>query len=47
MTPQEKSLAVRLVLGSTHDTLTDERIDAAVKAVLERLATELGARLRA
>ena len=47
MASHEKSLAVRLVLGSTHDTLTDERIDAAVKAVLERLATELGARLRA
>ena len=47
MTPQEKSLAVRLVLASTQDTLTDARIDAAVQAVIDRLAADLGARLRA
>jgi phenylalanyl-tRNA synthetase beta chain len=43
----EKSLAVRLVLSSDEATLTDEQIDAAVQAVLERMKTELGARLRA
>ena len=43
----EKSLAVRLVLGSDTETLTDERIDVAVKAVVDRLQEELGARLRA
>ena len=42
----EKSLAVRLVLGSEQETLTDARIDAAVKAVVERLQAALGARLR-
>ena len=47
MTPHEKSLAVRLLLGSASETLTDERIDAAVKAVLDRLQADLGARLRA
>ena len=41
----EKSLAVRLTLGS-QDTLTDERTDAAVRAVVGRLQTELNARLR-
>ena len=47
MSAQEKSLAVRLVMGSARETLTDERIDAAVKAVLDRLQPDLGARLRA
>ena len=47
MSAQEKSLAVRLVMGSAQETLTDERIDAAVKAVLDRLQPDLGARLRA
>ena len=47
MSAQEKSLAVRLVMGSAQETLTDERIDAAVKAVLDRLQSDLGARLRA
>ena len=46
MTPGEKSLAVRLVLGSDQQSLTDERIDAVVQAVVERLNTGLGARLR-
>ncbi|MBK6748151.1 phenylalanine--tRNA ligase subunit beta [Ottowia sp.] len=46
MAAGEKSLAVRLVLGSEGETLTDERIDAAVKAVVERLQGDLGARLR-
>ncbi len=43
----EKSLAVRLVLGSDDATLTDEQIELAVKAVLESLAGSLQARLRA
>jgi phenylalanyl-tRNA synthetase beta chain len=43
----EKSLAVRLVLGDEHSTLTDEQIDGAVRAVIERLQSALGARLRA
>ncbi len=42
----EKSLAVRLTLGSAEATLTDEQIDQAVKAVVERIATQLGGRLR-
>ncbi|MDO5654330.1 MAG: phenylalanine--tRNA ligase subunit beta, partial [Brachymonas sp.] len=46
MAAAEKSLAVRLVLGSDQDTLTDERIDGVVKAVIERLQADLGARLR-
>ncbi|HQS00222.1 MULTISPECIES: phenylalanine--tRNA ligase subunit beta [unclassified Polaromonas] len=43
----EKSLAVRLVLGSDDATLTDEQIEAAIKAVLDNLGTSLQARLRA
>ena len=46
MAAAEKSLAVRLVLASDQDTLTDERIDGVVKAVVERLQADLGARLR-
>ena len=42
----EKSLAVRLTLGSADATLTDEQIDHAVKAVVQRVATQLGGRLR-
>ena len=42
----EKSLAVRLTLGSAEATLTDEKIDQAVKAVVERIVNQLGARLR-
>jgi phenylalanyl-tRNA synthetase beta chain len=43
----EKSLAVRLVLSSEEATLTEAQIDAAVQAVVERLQSALGARLRA
>jgi phenylalanyl-tRNA synthetase beta chain len=43
----EKSLAVRLVLGSDDATLTDEQIEQAIKAVLENLGSSLQARLRA
>ncbi len=46
MSAHEKSLAVRLLLGSASETLTDERIDAAVKAVVDRLQADFGARLR-
>ncbi|HYW58027.1 MAG TPA: phenylalanine--tRNA ligase subunit beta [Polaromonas sp.] len=43
----EKSLAVRLVLGSEDATLTDEQIESAVKAVLESLSSRVQGRLRA
>jgi phenylalanyl-tRNA synthetase beta chain len=42
----EKSLAVRLTLASSEATLTDEQIEAAVQAVVDRIATKLGGRLR-
>ena len=42
----EKSLAVRLTLASTEATLTDDQIEAAVRAVVERIAADLGGRLR-
>ncbi|MBA3774093.1 MAG: phenylalanine--tRNA ligase subunit beta [Ramlibacter sp.] len=42
----EKSLAVRLTLGSREATLTDDQIDAAVKAVVDSIAGRLGGRLR-
>lgn len=42
----EKSLAVRLTLASPDATLVDEQIETAVRAVVERVTTQLGARLR-
>ncbi len=42
----EKSLAIRLTLGSDAAALTDAEIDAAVQAVLQALAQHTGARLR-
>jgi phenylalanyl-tRNA synthetase beta chain len=42
----ERSLALRLTLGSDTATLTEEQIDAAVAAVIAQLATSLGARQR-
>ena len=42
----EKSLAVRLTLNSDQSTLTEERIDAAVQAVVMKLIGTLGARQR-
>ena len=42
----EKSLAVRLTLASGEATLTDDQIEAAVKAVVGRIASQLGGRLR-
>ena len=44
--PRGKSLAVRLMLGSTKSTLTDGEIDMAVKAVVKQIADDLGGRLR-
>jgi phenylalanyl-tRNA synthetase beta chain len=43
----EKSLAVRLTLGSADATLTEAQIEAAVAAVLAQLQTNVGGRLRA
>lgn len=42
----EKSLAVRLTLASSEATLTDEQIEAAVRAVVDRITSRLGGRLR-
>jgi phenylalanyl-tRNA synthetase beta chain len=42
----ERSLAVRVELLDPEATLTDERIDAAVAALLQRLQQRLGVRLR-
>ena len=42
----ERSVALRLELLDEHATLTDERIDAEVAAVVDALARRLGARLR-
>jgi phenylalanyl-tRNA synthetase beta chain len=42
----ERSLAVRLELLDDEATLTDERIDAAVGQVIDRLRAQLGVRLR-
>ena len=47
LAPQERSLALRLELLDDETPLTDDRIDAAVQAVLETLTARLGARLRA
>ncbi len=42
----EKSLAIRLTLGSDAAALTDAEIEAAVQSVLQTLGTHTGARLR-
>ncbi|MFY8018716.1 MAG: hypothetical protein ACOVN9_11390 [Inhella sp.] len=42
----ERSLAVRLELLDDDATLTDERIDAAVAAIVTATTQQLGARLR-
>jgi phenylalanyl-tRNA synthetase beta chain len=47
MADNERSLAVRVELRDDEQTLTDERIDAAMKAVLASLAEGVGARVRA
>ncbi len=46
MAAGERSLAVRLELLDNDNTLTDERIEAAVADVIERLGARLGVRLR-
>ena len=43
---KEKSLAFRFWLQDTRRTLEDAEVDAAMKAVVERLARSHGARLR-
>ena len=47
LAPDEKSLAVRLVLNRDDATLTDDDIEATVKSALESLQTRVAARLRA
>jgi phenylalanyl-tRNA synthetase beta chain len=47
MEPGEKSLAVRLTLGSPAATLTEEQIEAAVATVVQQLQIDVQARLRA
>jgi phenylalanyl-tRNA synthetase beta chain len=42
----EKSLAVRLTLNSDDATLTDDRIDHAVRSIVEQLSASIGARQR-
>jgi phenylalanyl-tRNA synthetase beta chain len=41
-----KSVALGLILQASSQTLTDETVDEAVRLVLDRLRSELGARLR-
>ena len=43
----ERSLAVRLELLDENNTLTEERIEAAVNAAVERVQVAFAARLRA
>ena len=47
MADNERSLAVRVELRDDEHTLTDERIDAAMNAVLSQVASDVGARVRA
>ena len=46
MTSEEKSLAIRLTLGSDEATLTEEQIQSVVDMVLSSLTSALNARLR-
>ncbi|HQQ69955.1 MAG TPA: phenylalanine--tRNA ligase subunit beta, partial [Alicycliphilus sp.] len=46
LTHGEKSLAIRLTLGSDAEALTDAQIETAVQTVLQVLARQTGARLR-
>lgn len=46
LTAGEKSMAVRLSFQSDGATLTDEQVDPAVRAIIDRLAADFGARLR-
>jgi len=47
LTADERSLAVRLELLDDASTLTDDRIEQAVSAAVQRAALACGARLRA
>jgi phenylalanyl-tRNA synthetase beta chain len=47
LAPSERSLAVRLTLGSDDATLTEEQIEAAVDATVRQLEVVLGVRRRA
>jgi phenylalanyl-tRNA synthetase beta chain len=42
----EKSMALRLTLGDAAATLTDEQIEAAVRAVVDAIGRQVGGRLR-
>jgi phenylalanyl-tRNA synthetase beta chain len=42
----DRSLAVRLTLNSGDSTLTEDQIESVVKAVVNQLVTDLGARQR-
>jgi phenylalanyl-tRNA synthetase beta chain len=46
MAPHEKSVALRLTLASNDATLTDEQIEAAVRAIVAGVASRTGGRLR-
>ena len=46
MGPHEKSVALRLTLASNDATLTDEQIEAAVRAIVAAVASRTGGRLR-
>lgn len=46
MEAHERSLAIRVELRDDEQTLTDDRVDAAMAAVLARLAAQVGARVR-
>ena len=47
MAAGEKSLAVRITFGSEAHTLTDEQVEQAVHAIMDKLRVDLGARQRA
>ncbi|QJD31095.1 phenylalanine--tRNA ligase subunit beta [Methylococcus geothermalis] len=42
----KKSLALGVILQDAEDTLTDDRVDAVMARIVERLATDFGAKLR-
>jgi phenylalanyl-tRNA synthetase beta chain len=46
LAPHQKSLAFRVTLQDTGGTLQDEKVDLAIKILVERLARVYGARLR-
>ncbi|HWP01223.1 MAG TPA: phenylalanine--tRNA ligase subunit beta [Methylococcus sp.] len=44
--PEKKSVALGVVLQDARETLTDSRVEAVIEAIVERLTTEFGAKLR-